>query len=346
METITPQCAAAQQDKGDRTAPCASVTAPREDSASTSSPSSKIAAIVEQLLGPADWICPTIAHVQCPGIERHSTANSHRDCRLYLNRGLNLYCFHDNCWAARWDAVRKLRDTLELNRIDVRSLTGIDCTEESLLESYKRAWSTRTHAKALRSEILRQYRWPYHDIIDQSPVSVVGREPEHWRPIVELFRPGAVVWIGDKTDSGDPRFASSFRTSAEWLACQHVPGPLICPATFAPGVWSRSNANVAERPYFVVESDTLGRDEVGAVFKWLVSAVQLDLKAVVDTAGKSLHGWFGRPNSEVFNDLTIVLPELGCDAGMFRPSQPARLPGALRDGRYQKLVFLSKGGAQ
>jgi hypothetical protein len=36
-----------------------------------------------------------------------------------------------------------------------------------------------------------------------------------------------------------------------------------------------------------------------------------------------------------------MLPELGCDAKMFNASQPCRLPGALRDGNFQKLIYLN-----
>jgi hypothetical protein len=68
----------------------------------------------------------------------------------------------------------------------------------------------------------------------------------------------------------------------------------------------------------------------------------LELVAIVDTAGKSLHGWFRYPEHEfVVDDLKLVLPALQCDPKLFTPSQPVRLPGALRDGKYQKLVYLA-----
>ena len=40
----------------------------------------------------------------------------------------------------------------------------------------------------------------------------------------------------------------------------------------------------------VIESDTLARDEVGAVFAYLRRRLHYDLHCIVDTAGKSLHG--------------------------------------------------------
>jgi hypothetical protein len=97
------------------------------------------------------------------------------------------------------------------------------------------------------------------------------------------------------------------------------------------------------RRFLVVESDTLAKDQVGAVFKWLRDKVGLDLVAIVDTAGKSLHGWFRYPAHEFeVEELKLVLPALQCDPKLFTPSQPVRLPGALRDGKRQKLVYLAK----
>jgi len=59
----------------------------------------------------------------------------------------------------------------------------------------------------------------------------------------------------------------------------------------------------------------------------------------VDTAGKSLHGWFDFPGDGCIPTLKEHLTALKCDPNMFRPSQPCRLPGALRDGKYQRLIY-------
>ena len=128
----------------------------------------------------------------------------------------------------------------------------------------------------------------------------------------------------------------------EWLAERSCPGHFIAPSTFRLGTYSRAAVNVLHRRFLVIESDTLGRDEIGAVFRWLDVSVGLDLRAIVDTAGKSLHGWFDYPAAGVFKRLRQWLPRLGCDPAMFNPAQPCRLPGALRDGRYQKLIFIPK----
>ena len=108
--------------------------------------------------------------------------------------------------------------------------------------------------------------------------------------------------------------------------------------------FSRSNDNVLHRRFLVVESDVLSKDQVGAIFGFLRNDVGMPLRAIVDTGGKSLHGWFDFPKRTVFEELQIVLPQLGCDPGLFKPSQPCRLPGVRRGDQYQRLIWIGEGG--
>ena len=192
-------------------------------------------------------------------------------------------------------------------------------------------------------QVLKTYAWPYQQIIADSPVSVTGNEPEHWKLLLQKFQPDDVVWIGDKFDSGKPEHAAHFKTASEWLKYSVAPAPFICPVAFKNMAFARSNDNIVARRFLVVESDTLTRDQVCAVFRWLTEC-DLKLVAIVDTAGKSLHGWF-EFEEDLLDDLKLILPAYQCDPKLFTPSQPVRLPSALRDGvagKYQKLVYLSE----
>ena len=65
------------------------------------------------------------------------------------------------------------------------------------------------------------------------------------------------------------------------------------------------------------------------------------LHCIIDTAGKSLHGWFDAPRNKLFeNRLKTGLTAFGCDPKVFTYSQPVRVPGAYRDGKLQRLVWL------
>jgi len=93
--------------------------------------------------------------------------------------------------------------------------------------------------------------------------------------------------------------------------------------------------------YLVVESDTLKKDEIGAVFAYLNQRLHFNLHAIIDTAGKSLHGWFDAPRSgPVEKQLKAVLRVFGCDHRLFTYSQPVRVPGAFRNGKLQRLIWL------
>ena len=144
-------------------------------------------------------------------------------------------------------------------------------------------------------KILKDYRWTYEQI-QKDTKDVPSADPNnHWRHIVELFRGDVVLWIGNKYDSGSPQHERNFQMASAWLNGGSIPGQFTCPAGFKVNSQSRSNENVLHRHFLVVESDVLSKDEVGAVFKWMRDEVGLNLRAVVDTTGKSLHGWFDFP---------------------------------------------------
>jgi hypothetical protein len=195
--------------------------------------------------------------------------------------------------------------------------------------------------------ILNQYAWPYLEIIKDSPIQIgADNRLAMYQAFMDMFENEDVVWIGNVTDTGKPEHFTHFKTKAKWLTETIPGGPYTCPSCFVPDSFSRSKDAVSTRRYLVVESDSLKKDDVGAIFRWLDHAVELPLRAVVDTAGKSLHGWFDYPPPEILDELKIMLPVMGCDPKMFGSSQPCRLPGGMREGRVQRLIYSAKGGAK
>jgi hypothetical protein len=74
---------------------------------------------------------------------------------------------------------------------------------------------------------------------------------------------------------------------------------------------------------------------------YLRRRLHYDLHCIIDTAGKSLHGWFDAPRNKVFeNRLKAGLVAFGCDPKVFTYSQPVRVPGAWWDGKLQRLLWL------
>jgi hypothetical protein len=300
--------------------------------------------IAEHQLGQIDWVSPTEGYCECPGKERHTSKDGGKDCILYLDRIPTLHCLHASCAPAIEEANRKLRAAI-LNGCKEGDGKPKRLTAEDKAKLKERDRQERLRQRAAKSlpQVLANHQWTYDQIIADSPVQLAGEERDHWRLLLKKFKPEDVIWIGDKFDSGKAEHAKHFKTATQWLKESSVSAQFICPATFKNNSTARSNDNVLVRRFLVVESDTLAKDQVGAVLKWLRDRVGMDLVAIVDTAGKSLHGWFRFPQHEYeVDELKLVLPALQCDPKLFTPSQPVRLPGALRDWKRQKLVYLAK----
>ncbi len=302
-------------------------------------PKQKLAEIV---LGPVEWLSETEGYCACPGQDRHTGKAGARDCKLYLDKVPTLACFHGSCQAEVEQTNRTLRLTLLEEESTVpgkrKRLTK---EEKERMAETKRRESLRRRAASSKQQILEKHRWTYAEILGASPVKLPEDAAEHWRLLLEKFHAGDVVWVGDTYDSGKPENVKNFRPVEQWLAEGQAPAQFVCPVAFKAGSYSRSNENVVARRFLVVESDELNKDEVGAVFRWLKEKVGLKLVAIVDTAGKSLHAWFEYPEEATVAELKLVLPELGCDPKLFTASQPVRLPGAMREGKRQRLVYLA-----
>jgi len=204
----------------------------------------------------------------------------------------------------------------------------------------------------------------------RSPVPLPERDEDGWELFLGLFDEDDIIWIGRRFDSGRPEHEAHFRTRREWQALpssrerriqrldssvpHHVVAPtdfgeFTCGSTFKPGSVSRCNDNVKHRRFLVTEMDrfegaVVPKAEQAACIEWLRS--WLRLRAVVDSAGKSLHAFWDYPDESTMAWLKIVLPALGFDPAMFTPSQPCRMPGALRlDRRWrcQALLYANLG---
>lgn len=305
---------------------------------------------VERVLGGVEWISDTEGFVQCPGESGHSNRNGRKDCKVYLDRIPTITCFHSSCE----EAVKARNAELRVALSDPASSGGNRArrrTPEELarLKELNRREGIRRRARTCRDAVLRDLQWPVSQITKSSPEVLPATPAEQWRRHLGLFGPEDVVWIGDTFSSGKPEHTANFRRRDEWLKAEGIPGCFTCPAVFKEGSYARSNDSVLARRFLVVESDVLKKDEVGAIFRWMKEKARLRLRAIVDTGGKSLHGWFDYPGEAEMADLRLILPEWDCDPKLFTPSQPVRLAGAFRAEKsvWQTLLFLDgKEGAR
>jgi len=276
-----------------------------------------------------------------------------------------IFCFHASCAGAVAEANGRLRRELsaspwELRLPDGRTLRSGDVLQaggavvarEAMKAAARAAgreageqlvlMTVRRLAAQFRADLFEFFHWPVAEVLEDSPLAVSERDAEdQFRTWLKLWPACSTVWIGDVYSSGKPEHRTHFRPVGEWYQIGPVMGNFTCGSSFKPGSFSRSNENLTGHRFMVVESDTLSKDEVGAVFAYLRRRLRYPLHGIIDTAGKSLHGWFDAPRSKMLeNRLKAGLEEFGCDPKVFTYSQPVRVPGAFRDGKLQKLVWL------
>ena len=170
------------------------------------------------------------------------------------------------------------------------------------------AWLASTVSEGIQS----RYGVTPSELAWSSPNRLEGvPEPQLWRVFLStLYRPDDVVWIGDKTDSGQPHHASNFRRVSEWLESEPA-GRLVSLSTFKAGSVSRGNDSIDQHRFIVLESDSLPISKQPAAINFCREFAKL--KAIVHSGNKSLHAWFERPADDVLDELKVILPALGID---------------------------------
>jgi len=297
--------------------------------------------IAERILGrPIDWKSADTGFLECPGKDLHSTATGKKDCRIKLNGSPTLYCFHNTCSDVLASLNRELRRAMPSGSFRMQIYRPAQPRGPTRGQRLAEAAAKQLPA------ILKEFSGPLED----SPTALTGDVHQDAVLFLELFEPDDVIWIGNVTDSANDtkdeseikRCRLHFVTAAQWkrrLTCAWQDEyQSICPNAFKPRSYSRSNGNVAAHRFLVVESDVLSKHDVTAVFKWLRQ--EMRLRAIIDTAGKSLHGWFSYPDNAKLAELRVILPALKCDRQLLAPAHPVRRPGGLRGQRYQTLLWL------
>jgi hypothetical protein len=324
--------------------------------------------VAERVVGRVEWQTEVSGFCKCPGEAMHTSQNGKKDCRVNVDGAPTIFCFHASCVSAVGEANRKLRRELGASPWELRLPDGSTLRSGDILQgdgtiSRKDAKtqrrtggaagaaseklvleSLRVHAERFRPELFDFFRWPMKQILEDSPLLVAQRDAEEqFRTWLKLWPAHCTLWVGDVYSSGKPEHRTHFRSVADWYQIGPVMGNYTCGSSFRPGCYSRSNENLNGHRFMVIESDTLARDEVGAVFAYLRCRLRYELHCIVDTAGKSLHAWFDAPPNKVLeNRLKAGLEVFGCDPKVFTYSQAVRVPGAWREGKLQRLIWLRR----
>ena len=333
-----------------------------------SDPRTTAAAIV----GVIAWETELRGFCKCPGEALHTHKSGAKDCRIHIDGAPTIHCVHHSCSQAVADGNMALRRALgespweitmpggkTVRSGDVVKSSGVIIPREAVAAQAKIEGRTKQEQALLlsieelftaaRAKVLEIYHWPLATIEDESPRRTGHRTPEEqFRMWLRIWPQTSHVWIGDVYSSGRPEHAANFRPASEWAQIGPVMGNYTCGSSFKPGTIKRGNEFTNGTQFLVVESDELDKDQVGAVFGWLNQWAKFNLHAIIDTGGKSLHGWFDRPRTPRNEPrLKAAIKGLACDHKMFTYSQPVRVPGAWRadKGKMQRLVWLKEAYA-
>ncbi len=321
--------------------------------------------IAAGIVGAVDWQTEVSGFCRCPGESLHTHKTGKKDCRVSVDGAPTIYCFHSSCAPAVAASNFRLRQELGssvwelglpggkvLRSGDILQGDGSVKKREAIeggaaAPPYQRdeklvLETLRVLAERFKPELFEKFCWPFAQIIEDSPLQVCQRDAEdQFRTWLKLWPAHCHVWIGDIYSSGRPEHRTHFRPVADWYQIGPVMGNYTCGSSFKPGSFQRSNANCNGTRFLVIESDTLAKDEVGAVFAYLQRRLHYRLHCIIDTAGKSLHAWFDAPRNKTMEArLKAGLTAFGCDPKVFTYSQPVRVPGAWRDGKIQRLIWL------
>lgn len=184
-----------------------------------------------------------------------------------------------------------------------------------------------------------------YDLWERSPRRMEAETaPAYW--LGQLFAGAELLCLA----SGHPRTAAT-RPVAEWLGgaadnCDLiVPSPMVKPRGLnqAGQLTPRALSNTGPRRWLVVEFDSGPIDEQAQLHWYLARAGRVlgwpELRLVVHSAGKSLHGWFGpcEGRAAQAEDLFGYALSLGADPATWTRCQLVRLPDGMRERDGQRL---------
>jgi len=178
-----------------------------------------------------------------------------------------------------------------------------------------------------------------------------------------LYKPDEMLFIGSRAER--VRLNQNIRSAAEWieifrqrpprLAPPHIiPNPLTgkpAPRADGTGTTLRGDRCVASFRFVVVEFDTLPLEDQLAFWQ----AAHLPVALLVNSGGKSIHGWVRLQNVTCAAEWSRVverhlfknlLEPLGVDAACKNESRLSRLPGHFRKEKnaWQRLLYLAPEG--
>jgi hypothetical protein len=185
------------------------------------------------------------------------------------------------------------------------------------------------------------------DLWEESPIRLDGETAQTAAVLPILFPGDPLLCVGSKFDFfTDP--LSTFAANAHTFE-QIVPSPMRSKYGMTKDGKRSEHTLEATGPrrFIVIEGDKIDgkpipKDTQAAILFHLAERAPLAL--VVDSGGKSLHGWFfcAGADEDKLRRFFAYAVTLGADAGLWTRSQFARMPDGTRDnGQRQSILYFN-----
>jgi hypothetical protein len=138
------------------------------------------------------------------------------------------------------------------------------------------------------------------DIAALGKSGTIDMEDARWQfaSFCDLFHPSDLVWVGHRNESRESFRRHLFRAGdmaererifkvAQYHGLDHTRG-----VSWKPDACSRENCEIAAYRVTVLEHDHVAKPEQIALIRYAKEVLKWDLRMVIDTTGKSLHGLF------------------------------------------------------
>ena len=173
-----------------------------------------------------------------------------------------------------------------------------------------------------------------------------------------LYQPHEHIFVGEPKHTA---VRTVSEVLAETKAAGSVPWPHIAPNPFTgqyhktrDARWSRRcDSAVAAYRFALIEFDEMSREHQVCFWSSVVANKLLPVAALIDSGGKSIHGWIRvdlpdhqawdrEVRSCMYDRHTGIMTRMGADPACKNPARLSRLPGHFRreKGRYQRLLYL------
>jgi hypothetical protein len=289
--------------------------------------------------------CRLYLPIRCPFEDGHGIGRQNMTETIVLigeENSVLVNCQHSSCGAK----IAKLNAQLRANQWSAWYAKELETAPPMLTkEQLEEQKARRERVRVAKAEALKVLNRPLSldELTKSSPLPVANMEPaEMMLCHLGMFLPEDLLWVASRPNCVRPSY---FRRTTEWMGNPPLSSVFVSGSTYSKKEGSRCLNNLAQTRFTIFEHDGLGKEKTAALLRY-AEGKGLKLAAVVDSGGKSAHGW--AVTDDGIERWVEFFRALGFCPKAMRPTQPVRLAGATRKevgkpDSLQRLLYMNRG---